>query len=283
LARLVLLVCAGVVLDFCYAPYAVSELRMFIAILLRMPAQSLVIGDAVFCAYLALAVGVRRGVHFLCSRPMSRWGTLIKRLGKNDRIERWKAPRRKEQLFPHLIAGSEYLDVRIIRATVQRPGYRDFELVLATTLLDPKIYPREALIDLYLSRWSIELDIRTLKHDHGLARLSTKSAQAVCREICSAILAFNCVRALQSSTARNARSLSHGRAVLLILDAAARMSAAAIVLLPGIYKRMLELIGETTLDTTKRPPQPRAIIKQPRRYPYLKQSRQQWRRRNSAA
>jgi len=48
-----------------------------------------------------------------------------------------------------------------------------------TTLLDPEQYPAEELIELRLTRWMVETNIRHLKITLGMEELKCKSLEAV--------------------------------------------------------------------------------------------------------
>jgi hypothetical protein len=43
------------------------------------------------------------------------------------------------------------------------PGFRSKEVILVTTLLDPKLYPAQELEKLYFRRWNVELHFRQIK------------------------------------------------------------------------------------------------------------------------
>lgn len=149
--------------------------------------------------------------------------------------------------------------------------------------MDPRIHPAEDIVRLYLQRWKIETDIRTLKAVHGLEHLTTKSPQVVIREMYSAILAFNCSRALMAQSGTPVYSLSHQRCTTMLLDMAGTMSQASALTLLFLFRHLLRLMSQAKLEQYDRPPEPRAIVKNCRRFPYLgKISRSEWRKQNLA-
>ena len=76
----------------------------------------------------------------------------------------WAKPSRPEWMDKALYAQlPEQLEIRELRVKVQRIGFRVAELVLVTTLLDSQGYTKEELADLYLERWNVELDLRSIK------------------------------------------------------------------------------------------------------------------------
>jgi hypothetical protein len=284
LLRILLISCAGSFFDVAFGPYTAAEARLWIILLLRLPSNMLVIGDTTFCSYMALCLAQRRGSHLIA--PLSsarRQDTCIKVLEKNDELHRWTRPRAAHVLYPRLLESvPETIQVRIIHATVQRKGYRDYSLTLCTTLLDPRLHPAEAIVELYLQRWNIEVDIRTLKAVHGLEHLTAKSPQIIIREMYSAILAFNCTRALMAQSGAPLYSLSHQRCTTRLLDMACQMSQASTPMLPSLFRHLLRLMAEAKLDQYDRPPEPRAIVRNRRRFPYMtKISRSEWRSKNA--
>jgi hypothetical protein len=86
-----------------------------------------------------------------------------KRLGKDDHIVDWPKPfirnidRELQRSMPR------FLTVREARVRIEQPGFRTRTMVIVTTLLDPKLYSKEDLADLYRARWNNELDLRSIK------------------------------------------------------------------------------------------------------------------------
>jgi hypothetical protein len=74
-------------------------------------------------------------------------------------------------------------------------------LVLVTTLIDPVAYPAEALADLYLQRWGVELHFRELKTLLRLDILRCRSPQMIRKELLMHLIAYNLVRAVMLQAA----------------------------------------------------------------------------------
>ncbi|HEY5069779.1 MAG TPA: IS4 family transposase, partial [Candidatus Acidoferrum sp.] len=284
IARVVLLVSAGAIVDLVCGPYAASELRLFYSLLRQLSPESLVVGDTLYNSFFNMASARARGSHMLCRSRAQRHANVIGTLGRGDRLHRWTKPQREHTLIASAWESlPSTLTVRVITRTVRRKGYRDYVLTLTTTMLDPVRYPAEELVALYLSRWNIELDLRTLKAVHGWARLKCKTPQSVHREIFSGALAFNAVRLLMSQSGKPIRSLSHSGANQTLIETASRMSAARTESLPAMLNHALANIARQILDKTARLPQPRLLAYNLRRYGFLKTSRAQWRKENDVA
>lgn len=284
IARLVLLVSAGAIADLVCGPYAASELRLFYSLLRQLPAESVVVADTLYNSFFNLASARARGSHMLCKSRSQRHANVIGILGPGDALHGWTKPRREHTLFPSAWeALPSMLTVRVITHTVRRKGYRDYVLTLTTTLLDPVRYPAEELVALYLSRWNIELDFRALKANHGWSRLKCKTPQSVHREIFSGALAFNAVRLMMSQSGQPIRNLSHSGARQTLIETAWCMSNAQTKSLPTILNCALAIIANQILDKQKRPPEPRLLAYNLKRYEYLKTTRAQWRKDNGVA
>ncbi|MBV8070757.1 MAG: IS4 family transposase [Acidobacteriaceae bacterium] len=285
--RMILLACAGsgAVLDVAIGPYVTSELALFGEMLRSFPANGLLVADSCYATFMSLTMVQRRGSHLLARYRKNHQRCLVKRLARGDELHRWKRPSHSTVvLWAKEVAGCpEFMEVRIISGNVVRKGYRTWELCLATTLLDPKQYPADELIALYLRRWDVELSLRTLKTDYQMAQLTAKSPELVHKEILSMVLAYNCVVATIAASGQSVRRVSHVRARTLLLLYSERMVAASTVRLPSLHKEMLKFIATAMLTLQVRLPQPRAIVQRPSPYPVLMTTRDKWRREYYAA
>jgi Transposase DDE domain len=73
--------------------------------------------------------------------------------------------------------------VRELRVSVKQPGFRVDELVLVTTMLDGEESTKKELADLFLQRWNIELDLRSIKDVLQMDVLRCKAPEMVEKEI----------------------------------------------------------------------------------------------------
>lgn len=135
------------------------------------------------------------------TRPRSRW---IRSLGHEDQLveyfkprdrPRWMDPSRWEQLPRSII-------VREIRRTVRRNGFRPITVMIVTTLLDPTAYPADELIELRLTRWMIETNIRHLKITLGMDKLKCKTVEGIAKERLMFLLVYNLIRRCMLQAAR---------------------------------------------------------------------------------
>ncbi len=126
-----------------------------------------------------------------------------RRLGKDDHVVRWPKPNR-------LIGGitwatykslPDYLEVRETRVRVEQPGFRTKVIIVVTTLLDPESTTKEDLASLYRSRWSQELDLRSIKITMQMDILRCKTPELVRKEIWTHVLAYNLIRTIMAQAA----------------------------------------------------------------------------------
>jgi hypothetical protein len=283
LVRVVLMVCAGcaAIVDAQMGSYCgAAEMRLFRNMLERLCANRLIIGDRAFGSYLSLWKISERGSHALMRHHRTRRGSTIRRLGKDDEIHLWQKPQKWQVAWQDWLAVCpDQIHVRVIRKMIRRRGYRSWELVLCTTLLDPDAHKAQDLVELYLQRWNIEVDLRSLKSEYQLDKISGKTPDVVIREIYSGMLAYTLVRNAMAESGACVRTLSHARSKHIFLETCAQMSAATALHLPALYQQMLALIRTTALCNQQRLPQPRSLIPRPRKYPELQTTRKQWRER----
>jgi len=126
-------------------------------------------------------------------RPTSKW---IKRLGRHDQIVEWIKPKTR----PAWMKRSQYdalpatLRVREVRYVIPRKGQRTLEVTIATTLLDPTLYPKSEISWLYQARWEVETHFRQLKTTMHMRVLKCTTVDGVQKELLAFALAYNLVR-----------------------------------------------------------------------------------------
>ncbi len=92
--------------------------------------------------------------------------------------------------------------VRELRYEVGRPGFRTRTITLVTTLIDPDLYPKEALAELYGARWRVELNLRHLKTTMKMDVLKCKTVEGVLKELTMYAIVYNLVRMVMVEAAR---------------------------------------------------------------------------------
>jgi hypothetical protein len=95
----------------------------------------------------------------------------------------------------------EELELRELRYWIVRPGYRTRMVTLVTTLLDPALYPKDSLAELYGLRWRVETHLRNLKMTLKMRRLKCQKTQGVRKELIAYALVYNLVHAVMARAA----------------------------------------------------------------------------------
>lgn len=179
----------------------------------------LLVGDRGFCSYVHLAMLHARGVFGLfrmhqrqivdfrpgrrprrkgeCGRPRSR---VVRRLGRCDQVVAWPRPAVRPKWMKALAAQFESLPaelrVRELRYHLKGRGRRTRVVTIATTLLDPALYPKEKVAELYGVRWSAETHFAELKTTLRMRRVKSQSPDGVRKELAVYCLVYNLVRAV---------------------------------------------------------------------------------------
>jgi hypothetical protein len=284
--RILCLICAGTgtVVQLAMGSWKDSEMRLFLDMLDSFAQNIIVVGDTAFGSYLALCKLRAHGCHGVFRNHRTRRKQCIERLGADDELHLMRRPDPCDSAFPDWIRQAPAQQIiRVIRRMVHRPGYKSYEVEICTTMLDPIAYPADELILIYLERWNIEGDIRTIKHAFDLDRLTAKTPEVIKREIYSGLLAYNFVQATMSLSEKDVRTLSTTRARELLLSCCDQMRDAPTVRLPAIYRRLLSLIRGARAPFQERLPEPRCVIINNNRYRKLKGSRALWKLKNHAA
>lgn len=140
------------------------------------------------------------GKNAITGRPRSRW---IRSLGKLDQLVEWFKP----QACPRWMKREDYdalpesIIVREIRRTIRRKGFRTITVTVVTTLLDAELYPADEIVELRMSRWGVEINLRHLKTTMKMDVLHCKSVEGVKKEVAVFVLVYNLVRALMREAA----------------------------------------------------------------------------------
>jgi Transposase DDE domain len=209
IARFLAIIClaTGAVLDVAIGPYKgkrTGETSLLRSLLGRLKKGAILLGDRYFASYFGIAALLHHGVDGVF-RMHQRRKIDFRRgrcLGIEDHVVRWQKPKRPQWMDEATYEQiPDEMWVRELRFRVQQPGYRVHEIVLVTTLLDSIEYTKEELADLFLKRWNIELDMRSIKIVMQMDVLRCKSPDMVEKEIWVHLLAYNIIRAFMATAA----------------------------------------------------------------------------------
>jgi Transposase DDE domain len=272
----------GALLDYAKGNKHQHELSLLRRLMHLFKPGDLVLADRGFSTYTLLALLLIRGAQGLFRLHQARPTDLRKgkRLGKNDRLFLWDKPSLRPRYLPRIIwkAIPEQISVRVLRFSLQVPGFRVHSVTLVTTLLDPEKYPAEELAYLYAERWRVELWFRDIKTSMGMEVLRCKSPKMVHKELEMFFIAYNLIRCLMSEA-----SLRYGIGVGWLsfkgtVDSI-RQFAAAIAQARSrktqklLLAKLLEVIARDLLPERFGRYEPRAVKRRPKPYPLLNRPR----------
>ena len=266
------------------APWSAHDFRLFVEASPRFRARELYVGDRAFCSFTAFAIlsetgsdGIFRGNDW-CRRGRPD----DVRIGNGDRLAKWRKRQSKQSTtvsrerrngFPDEVA------VRVITAKIRVRGFRDEEIVLVTSLLDSRMYPKKRILELYLRRWEIEVSFRDMKTTLRYEFIRGRTPRIVKLELGVLVLAYNLMRYVM------ARGHAPGRRCGIASTAAAVMAFASTVQalysarrsLSRAFSRLVAVVAADVQKRRKRKNYVRAVKRRPKPYPLLKKPRSEYR------
>ncbi len=141
---------------------------------------------------------------------------------------------------------------------------------LVSTLLDPKEVAKQQLHELYVQRWNIELDLRSIKSSMQMEVLRCKTPEMVEKEIAAYLLAYNLVRALMARAAQAVallpRRLSFKGALQLVNAFREALRRAPRARLSIMQAHLLGAIASMKLRHPPARVEPRVVKRRPKQY-----------------
>lgn len=274
---------SGTILALAKDKLRVSERELFRRLWKHLQPNDIVLADRGFCGFAEFYLLLQRGVDCVMrNHPRRTVGFAeLKQLGKDDRLIEWHKMAVVPKWFTRkrwaALPGS--LVVREIRVHVEIPGFRTKDIIIVTTLLDPKAFPREAFAELYRRRWKAELYLRDIKTTMGMDILRCKTPEMIEKELWMYVIAHNLVRALMIESAYTYRIPIERLSFKGSISTVRRWAPALASPLLGarkhskLYKLMLFYIAKDQLPYRPNRVEPRALKRRPKNYQRLTQPR----------
>lgn len=254
------------------------ELQLLNQLWEHLDPDDVLLGDRGFATWGVVALCLEHRVHAVLRARGTKRRDLRrgKRLGPDERLVTWtKPPRCPRTLPPELWERlPNTLTLRLVCCRVQQRGFRTHRVILVTTLLDRERYPLQALSELFLQRWAMELSLRDLKITLQMDQLSCKNPDNVQRELRFHLLVHNLVRRLMLESAR-LHGVARSRLSFAGALAGARRLAEALRQAPTQRLRhqlFQDLLAQLAADLVPFRPgrrEPRALKRRPKPYPRL--------------
>jgi hypothetical protein len=267
----------GTLLDVAKGTLRVAEQTLLRQLWGLLESGDVLLADRKFCSYADFYFLRLRAVDCVMRNHQRRKTGIeeIKRLSKGDRLIRWlKMKPCPKWLTPQQWqAVPDRLRVREITFCVEIPGFRAETITIATTLLDPKKFPKDAFAELYRMRWMAELFLRDIKSALGMDILRCQTPDMVEKELYMHLIAHNLIRALLLQAA-HAHCLSPFRLSFKGTAATVRQWAPIMAAAPNdvrarMYAALLETIARDPVPCRPNRTEPRARKRRPKNYQLL--------------
>lgn len=198
---------SGAVLAHCIGSLLHHELRLFLRLRPWLKPGDILVMDRAYGVYLVAAWLKRLGVDLVARPPNSRkidFRKALKRLGPMDALFVWDKPTKPSPLLRRWewLALPSHLTVRVVRARIQRSGFRIRALTVVTTLLDPQLYPAQEILEAYLKRWRMEMCLDDLKTTLQMESFTCQTPKMVHKELLVFLTAHNFLRWIMAQAAQ---------------------------------------------------------------------------------
>lgn len=276
---------SGAILSVLTGNFHVSELRLLRNFISQLAKNDILIGDRGFGSFVVVHLLRQVGVDFIGRSNRKVDGRRrSRRLGPNDWVVHWRRPGRQSAVMSleEWALVPRFLEVRIVRGSLWRPGFRVRQMTVVTTLMDPQLYPARQILEAYAQRWRLELCFDDLKTTLSMETLSCQSPEMIEKELYLHLIAHNLVRlvAAQAASAHQASmerisfkgTLDGLRQFCLAMSQAKSKRART--------KLWDELLSTLVADSVPLRPdrrEPRAVKRQKNKYPRLDRDRRTFR------
>ena len=219
---------SGLIVRVVFSPLYTHDLRGMPRLHPRLGPGDLLVGDRAFCSYVHFALlsaravlavfrmHASRNVSFRPQRrrrprgPRRPFATqFVRRLGRGGQLVYWRRPadwcHPRWMRLRHYLRLPHELLIREVRWSLVARGQRTRTVTLATTLLDPVLYPKEKIAELYGMRWTIETHFGELKTTLRMRRIKCQTAVGVQKEMVVYCLVYNLIHALMLHVADRQR------------------------------------------------------------------------------
>ena len=198
-----------------------GEQALFRTLLPYLEAADVVLADRYHCNYFTVALLVERGVDLVTRQHQRRITDFRRgqRLGPRDRLVQWQRPQRPS-----------WMDVQTYARMPESLTLRQAEVagrILVTTLTDARTVSVQEVDALYRRRWQVEVDLRSIKAEMGMAVVRAQSPAMVDKEIGVYLLAYNSGVCPDDARRRRGPGLGPGAELQGNAAIAARISTAS--------------------------------------------------------
>ncbi|MBE7385105.1 MAG: IS4 family transposase [Leptolyngbya sp. SIO1E4] len=284
IARVVVWFCVttGAVLAAAMAPFTTSEWQLARQLYAQLSGDDVVVADSAYGTYADLAWVQAAGADGVFRKHHARHCDFRrgKKLGIGDHLVVWQRPSQcPRSMTPEVFATLPMsLAVREVHLSIQQPGFRPTQIILVTTLLDPKRYPKAKLAELYQLRWqATEVNLRHLKTTLDMEMIAVKTPAMVRKDLWMHLLAYNLLRTLMWQASQQAtgvasrlslqgtrQQFNHFRPELTQAHGDKRHP---------LYQTLLLLVSTLVVPLRPHRCEPRVVKRRPKPFPRMQQPR----------
>lgn len=276
---------SGALIQAVQGTLRVHESKLLPLLITALHCGEVLLTDRGLCSFTTIADLLDRGIDAVMRLHQRRPADFRKgqRLGANDRLVRWKKPVQRPATInlDQWLALPTELTLRLVRFQISRPGFRTREIILVTTLLDPAIYAAQALAQLYLRRWKIELSFRELKTTLQLEVLRCLTPTMIEKELWMHQIAYNLIRTLMLEAALTYRvplvRISFKGTVDTLRQWSRLIQSARGKKRDRLIAILLKIIAADQLPDRPNRREPRCVKRRPKPYQYLTKPRHRMR------
>ena len=275
---------SGTLIDWVEGNLHQNEQRLCKELYHLFERDDVLLADQGFCSYALIGTMINQSANCvirLNSKVRKTDWRHGKKLSKNERLVVWEKPRQcpktwKKRQWNRL---PDTMTLRLVKISVDIPGFRPETLYFVTTFTDPDEVTAEDLAKLYLKRWRVELYFRDIKIAINMDVLRCKTPDMVRKEITMHAIAYNLIRAImQRASCDNGTALERlsfkGTVDTIrqwseVLNQARGKSRAQAKLIANI----LQIIAVDQVPDRPNRIEPRAKKRRPKAYPLLTKPR----------
>ena len=167
-----------------------GELELFYGLMDGLPRQSILLLDDLYNTYETFAKLESLGVKIVVPGKRKRKYSVIGKIGEGDEIVKIKKPKARPSWLPEDAIG---LPGEITLRRIECISPEGKEYVLYTSVLDENI-KKGHIINLYFTRWDVEVSIREIKTIMDINILRSKSEDMIRKELAVSLSAYNLIR-----------------------------------------------------------------------------------------
>lgn len=187
------------------ADYKTSEVALARAWYQTLCVADVVLADRAYGSYLDLLLVGQQQADAVFRMNQRRHHDFRRgqRLGPADHIVTWRRPKQRPRSMDLATfrALPKQSRVREVRFCLACKGQRTQVVVLVTTLLDARAYPKAKLAELYGLRWQAEVNLDHIKTTLGMETLKAQSPEMMRKELYAHLIAYNLLRHLMEQAA----------------------------------------------------------------------------------